>query len=297
MEELSIMHRNWANLTDALITAALAEDLGGGDLTTMAIVPDDLVSTAFLFSKDDGVLAGIDVSMKVFHTADPNLTTNTLFKDGERIRKGQKVAEISGSVASILKAERSALNFLGRLSGIATQTAEYVKRIEGCRAKILDTRKTIPTMRHLDKYAVRVGGGNNHRFGLFDMVLIKDNHIAVAGGIRIAVDNVITEVRKKDDSIKIEVECKSYEELLEAVYTPVDIIMLDNMDLAEIERSVKLIRETNAENGKSIRIEVSGNINLDTVRDVAETGVDYISIGALTHTVRNHDFSLLFEEL
>lgn len=291
------MHRNWANLTDALITAALAEDLGSGDLTTMAIVPDDLVSTAFLFSKDDGVLAGIDVSMKVFHTADPNLTTNTLFKEGELIRKGQKVAEITGSVASILKAERTALNFLGRLSGIATQTAEYVKRIEGCRAKILDTRKTIPTMRHLDKYAVRVGGGNNHRFGLFDMVLIKDNHIAVAGGIRIAVDNVVSMLHEKDESIKIEVECKSYEELLEAVYTPVDIIMLDNMDLAEIERSVKMIRETNTENGKSIRIEVSGNINLDTVRDVAETGVDYISIGALTHTVRNHDFSLLFEEL
>jgi len=297
MKEADVMHRNWAKLTDSLIEAALAEDLGAGDITTDATVPPELTSTAFLFSKSDGVLAGIDVGMKVFHKVDNQLETKTLYKDGEHISKGQKIAEISGSVSSILKGERTALNFLGRLTGIATTTSEYVGKINGLRSKILDTRKTMPTMRHLDKYAVRVGGGHNHRFGLFDMVLIKDNHIAVAGGIRIAVDNVIKEIKKKDENIKIEVECQSYEEVLEAVYTPVDIIMLDNMDLADIERSVKLISETNAENGRIIRIEASGNISLDTVCDVAETGVDYISIGALTHTVVNHDFTLLFEEL
>ncbi len=291
------MERTWAKFTDKLIKTALAEDLGDGDITTGATVPDDLVSTAFLFSKADGVLAGIDVAMKVFHKVDKSLETKTLFKDGEKIGKGQKIAEITGSVSSILKAERTALNFLGRITGIASHTAEYVQNVEGCRSKILDTRKTMPTMRHLDKYAVRVGGGHNHRFGLFDMVLIKDNHIAVAGGIRIAVDSVVSMLKNSDNDMKIEVECQSYEEVLEAVYTPVDIIMLDNMDLPEIERSVKLIRDTNTENGRTIHIEVSGNIELDSVRDIAETGVDYISIGSLTHTVKNHDFTLLFEEL
>ena len=189
------------------------------------------------------------------------------------------------------------MNFLGRMTGIATRTAEFVREIQGCHAKILDTRKTMPTMRHLDKYAVRAGGGYNHRFGLFDMVLVKDNHIVIAGGIRIAIDRVVTLLKKKDSNMKIEVECKTFEEVLEAVYTQVDIVMLDNMDITDIRKSVKLIWEANTENGRNIRIEVSGNIGLDTVRLMGETGVDYISIGSLTHSVRNHDFSLLFEEL
>jgi len=291
------MERNWAKLTDALIVAALKEDLGQGDITTEATVPKDMNSQAFLFSKANGVLAGIDVAMKVFHTVDPAFSVSTLFKDGDEIRKGQKIAEISGKVSSILKAERTALNFLGRLTGISSTTSLYVKSIEGCRAMILDTRKTMPTMRHLDKYAVKVGGGHNHRFGLDDMVLIKDNHIAVAGGIRIAVDSVVSYLKENNREMKIEVECQSYGEVLEAVYTPVDIIMLDNMDLSETERSVELIRETNNENDRTISVEVSGNIDLNSVRAVAETGVDYISVGSLTHTVYNHDFSLLFEEL
>ncbi len=293
------MERTWTKLTEKLIEAALKEDLGDGDVTTGSTVPADLVSTAFLFSKEPGVLAGIDVAMKVFRTIDHALETTVLFKDGTEITQGQKIAEITGSVASILRAERTALNFLGRMSGIATATHEFVKRLDGGRSMILDTRKTIPTMRHLDKYSVRVGGGHNHRFGLFDMVLIKDNHIAIAGGIRVAVDSVISTLgeSREENSMKIEVECKSYEEVLEAVFTPVDIIMLDNMDIPELERSVKLIRETNAENGKKIRIEASGNIDLKTVRNVAETGVDYISIGSLTHSVRSHDFTLLFDEL
>ncbi|MFC1692038.1 carboxylating nicotinate-nucleotide diphosphorylase [Candidatus Latescibacterota bacterium] len=290
------MERTWAKLTDVLIETALAEDLGDGDITSEATVPGDIISTAFLFSKYAGVLAGIDVAMKVFHMIDQSLETDVLFKDGSKITKGQKIAEINGSVLSILKAERTALNFLGRMTGIASVTADYVKKIQGCHAKILDTRKTIPTMRHLDKYSVKIGGGFNHRFGLYDMVLIKDNHIAIAGGIRLAVDRVKSLLKKKND-MKIEVECKSYEEVIEAVYRPVNIIMLDNMDISEIERSVKVIKEASSENGKNIRIEASGNIELDNVREIAETGVDYISVGSLTHSVVNHDFTLLFDEL
>jgi len=291
------MERKWVKQTNKLIEKALAEDIGDGDITTEATVPPELVSTAFVFSREEGVLAGIDIAMKVFCTADSKLVSKTFFKDGESIYKGQKIAEITGSVASILKAERTSLNFLGRMTGIATQTAEFVKRADSCRAKILDTRKTMPTMRHLDKYAVRVGGGFNHRIGLFDMVLIKDNHIAVTGGIRLAVDRAVSLLKDRNTSVKIEVECKSCEDVLEAVYTPVDIIMLDNMDLSEIERSVKLIHNKAMEKGKIIRIEASGNIGLNEVNKIAESGVDYISIGSLTHSVNSHDFTLLFNEL
>ena len=292
-----LMEKTWAKRTEELIEKALIEDIGDGDITTDAIVPPDFVSTAYLFSKQDGVLAGIDVAMKVFHTVDPSLITNILFKDGEAISHGQKIAEITGAVASILKAERTSLNFLGRMSGIASKTAQFVKLIDGCRAKILDTRKTMPTMRHLDKYAFRVGGGSNHRFGLFDMVLIKDNHIAAAGGIRIAVEYAVTALKERNKQVKIEVECKSYEEVLEAVYTPVDIIMLDNMEIQDIEKSVHTIQQITSENGRAIRIEVSGNVNANNIRTIAGIDVDYISIGALTHSIENHDFSLLFVEL
>ena len=290
------MERTWAKLTDEIIEKALKEDLGTGDITTNSIVPSKLVSSAFLFTKTPGVLAGIDVAKKVFHKVDSKLEFNSYCKDGDVINHGQNIAEINGSAASILKGERTALNLLGRMSGIATKTAAFVKLVEGCHAKILDTRKTMPTMRHLDKYSVRVGGGSNHRFGLFDMVLIKDNHIAIAGGIRIAVEKIISSLKKRD-KIKIEVECKSYDEVLEAIYTQIDIIMLDNMDIADIEKSVKAIRDASIASGKTIRIEVSGNITKNNIREIAEKGVDYISIGSLTHSVVNHDFTLLFNEL
>ena len=293
----NLMERTWAKRTDDLIEKALIEDLGDGDITTEAIVSPDIHSTAFLFSKSDGILAGIDVAMKVFHKVDPSLDTSVLFKDGEFISHGQKVAEISGSVSSILKAERTSLNFLGRMTGIASKTSLLIKSIKGCHAKILDTRKTMPTMRHLDKYAFRVGGGSNHRFGLNDMILIKDNHIAVAGSIRIAVERAVSLVKKKKMAVKIEVECKSHDDVLEAVYTPVDIIMLDNMDIAEIQKSINSIRTISSENGTKIRIEASGNINGNNIRKIANTGVDYISMGAVTHSVESHDFSLLFAEL
>ena len=292
-----LMERTWAKRTDDLIRKALEEDLGTGDVTTDATVPPELESTAFLFSKAEGVLAGIDVAMKVFLTVDKSLETNVLFKDGTSIHHGQKIAEIKGSVDSILKAERTSLNFLGRMTGIATRTFHYVTMIDGLHAKILDTRKTMPTMRHLDKYAVRVGGGSNHRFGLFDMVLIKDNHIAIAGSIRIAVEGVVNSLKAKKLDMKIEVECKSYEEVIEAAYTPVEIIMLDNMDIAEIEKSIHAVRKISSENGRKIRVEASGNVDGNNIREIAETGVDYISVGALTHSVQNHDFSLLFDEL
>ncbi|MFC1541186.1 carboxylating nicotinate-nucleotide diphosphorylase [Candidatus Latescibacterota bacterium] len=290
------MERTWAKLTDELIEKAIAEDLGTGDVTTDAIVLPDLTSTAFLFTKAPGIIAGIDVFKKVFHRIDPGLEFREHCKDGDQIKNGQKIIEIMGSVASILKGERTALNFLGRMSGIATKTALMVERIEGCHAKILDTRKTIPTMRHLDKYSVRVGGGSNHRYGLFDMVLIKDNHIAIAGTIRIAVDNVMSKLNDRNN-VKVEVECQSYDEVLEAVYTNVDIIMLDNMDLTEIIRSVEAIRDASNTNHKKILIEVSGSIDTENIKEIADTGVDYISIGSLTHSVVNHDFTLLFDEL
>jgi nicotinate-nucleotide pyrophosphorylase (carboxylating) len=292
-----VMEKKCSRITDELIERAISEDLGSGDITTDSIVPADLVSTAFLFSKEKGVLSGIDVAMNVFHKIDPSLKTKALYKDGQIINKGHKIADITGSVASILKAERTSLNFLGRMTGIASKTAQYVEIIKGCNAKILDTRKTAPTMRHLDKYSVKVGGGSNHRFGLYDMVLIKDNHIAVSGGIRIAVDLVIEHLNKNLSNYKIEVECKSFDEVLEAAYTPIDIIMLDNMEISEIRKSVSRIRKISSELGKPLRIEVSGNISTKNVREIAETGVDYISIGELTHSVTNHDFSLLFVEL
>ena len=292
-----LMERTWAKRTDELIKKALDEDLQTGDVTTDATVPPELESTAFLFSKADGVLAGIDVAMKVFLTVDKSLEMNILFKDGTTIRYGQKITEIKGSVESILKAERTALNFLGRMTGIATRTSHYVNMIDGFHAKILDTRKTMPTMRHLDKYAVRVGGGSNHRFGLFDMALIKDNHIAIAGSIRIAVECVVNSLKAKKLDMKIEVECKSFDEVIEAAYTPVEIIMLDNMDIAEIEKSIHAVRKISSENGRKIRVEASGNVDGNNIREIAETGVDYISVGALTHSVQNHDFSLLFDEL
>lgn len=290
------MERTWAERTDELIIQALHEDLGTGDITTKAIVPRKIISTAYLFNKTPGVLAGIDVAKKVFQQVDPKLEFNICCKDGHAIKNGVKIAEITGSVSSILQAERTALNFLGRMSGIATLTAKYVNMVNDHHAKILDTRKTIPTMRHLDKYAVTVGGGSNHRFGLFDMVLIKDNHIAIAGGIRIAVDQVVSSLKNRD-KIKVEIECKSLDEVLEAIYTPVDIIMLDNMDIADIEASVDAIRESSAETGRTIRIEASGNVDMGTVKGIAAAGVDYISIGELTHSVTNHDFTLLFNEL
>jgi nicotinate-nucleotide pyrophosphorylase (carboxylating) len=292
-----LLDRKREGLTADLIRRELDEDIGAGDITTDAIVAPELVSTAFLFSKAKGILAGMDVAADVFRAVDSSLTVRAFYRDGDLLNEGRKVADITGPVGSILRAERTALNFLGRMSGIATKTRQYVALVEGLPVRIIDTRKTAPGMRHLDKYAVKTGGGANHRFGLHDMVLIKDNHIAVSGGIRIAVEHAVDHVRRMGRCVKIEVECKSFDEVLEAMYTPADVIMLDNMDAGEIRKSVVEARKISSETGRKVLLEASGNVCLKNVREIAETGIDVISVGALTHSVVCHDFSLLFVEL
>jgi nicotinate-nucleotide pyrophosphorylase (carboxylating) len=266
----------------ALIRHALSEDLGEGDVTSEAIIPADASATAEIKAKQDLVLAGIDVAREVFHHLDPSIKFEQLAKDGDKIKTGAVLARVSGKTRVLLAGERVALNVLQHLSGIATLTARYVEKLSGTKARILDTRKTIPGLRQLEKYAVRMGGGKNHRMGLFDMVLIKDNHIKAAGGITIAVGRVREKLR---DRFKIEVEAKTLDEVREALAAKADIIMLDNMTLDRMKEAVKLIA------GKAL-VEASGNVTLETVRAVAETGVDLISVGALTHSAPAADISM-----
>ncbi len=265
-----------------LIQQSIEEDLGSQDLTTDAILRDKLDSSAAILAKEDMVLAGVDVAGEVFLFVDPDLDYSPCFTDGERVKKGGRIAEIKGEAASILKAERVALNFLQHLSGVATITSAFVNRVSDLPVKIMDTRKTLPGFRMLEKYAVRMGGGENHRMGLYDAVLIKDNHIAVAGGIGSAVE----QVRERHPGIApIEVETTDLTEVQEALKVQADVIMLDNMDLITMTAAVELIR-------KRAKVEASGNISLENVREVALTGVDRISIGPLTHSVRAMDISL-----
>ncbi len=265
-----------------IVRSALAEDLGTGDLTTDAIVPADRTATAEMIAKEDFVLAGIGVAEEVFQQVDPALKLEAFFDDGSFIPRGSSVAKIEGAAASILKGERVALNFLQHLSGVATLTAAFVREVRGRTASILETRKTLPGLRALEKYAVRMGGGTNHRMGLYDAVLIKDNHIAVGGGITAAVEKVR---EKHPDLQPIEVEVTDLKEVEEALKVEADILLLDNMDLDTLRAAVERVR------GRALT-EASGNITLKTVRSVAETGVDRISVGALTHSVRAVDLSL-----
>jgi nicotinate-nucleotide pyrophosphorylase (carboxylating) len=271
---------------DKIIKNALKEDIGSGDITTEAIFDKYKLSSAVITAKESGILAGIDVVMRVFKLVDFKLIFKTLVSDGERIFPNLKVAKIKGDIRSILMAERTALNFLGRMSGVATFTYEFVKRIEGTNAKILDTRKTAPNLRILDKYAVSVGGGFNHRMGLYDMFLIKDNHIKAMGSLDKAVKKAIEFRKLKRKNWKIEVEAENIKQVKEVLSAKVDRIMLDNMNLEMIKKSVELVN-------KKAEVEVSGNVNLDVIRDIALTGVDFISIGSLTHSIKNLDFSLL----
>src|SRR4030042_435618 len=270
------------HLLTKLIRTGLAEDIGAGDVTTGAAVRGDATGYAQATAKAALVVAGIDVFGEVFLTFDPALKFTRRLGDGERAGKGDLLAEVSGSLASILTAERVALNLFQRMCGVATLPRRYVERIEGTRAKILDTRKTVPGLRFLDKYAVRVGGGGNHRFALYDGVLIKDNHITAAGGTAPAVRRVRERV---PHTLKIEVEVKNLAELEEALAAGVDAIMLDNMGIAEMAASVK-------RGGGMIPLEASGNMTLERVREVAAVGVDFISVGALTHSVAAADVSL-----
>lgn len=267
---------------DDLIKQTLKEDIGAGDVTTNALIPDALISTATMVAKANGIIAGMEVAEAVFRFLSPQILWRPLIKDGDKIGKGDLLVEMSGPFRALLSGERLALNFLQRMSGIATLTGLFVAQVADYGTKILDTRKTVPGLRLLDKYAVKAGGGENHRIGLYDMVLIKDNHIKVAGGIKKAVEQIRKQI---PDDMKIEVETTSIAEVKEALVMKVDIIMLDNMSNETMETCVKLINH-------QAKVEASGNMNLERVREVAATGVDYISIGALTHSVTALDISM-----
>jgi len=271
-----------------LIHLALSEDIGKRDLTSEAVVENKLFGRAIILAKQEGTLAGLPVAKLVFQMVNPAVVFNLLKQDGERIRKGEKVVLVQGKVKSILSAERTALNFLQRLSGIATLTAKYVENIKGAKAKILDTRKTTPGLRVLEKYAVKAGGGENHRMGLFDMILIKENHIKAAGGISDATKKARSKYRTK----KIEVEVRNLSEVKETIEAEPDWIMLDNMKIQQMKKAVRMIRST----APNIKIEASGGINLRNVRKIALTGVDFISVGALTHSAPALDLSLILIE-
>jgi len=272
-----------------LIKKAIKEDMGkNGDITTDSIIPASKKGRAVLKAKSPGIVSGLQVFEDTFFYIDNKLKIETFFKDGDRVAQGDIVAVIKGSLNSILKAERTALNFIQRMSGISTYAGQFVQAVTGTKATVLDTRKTLPGFRTLDKYAVKAGGATNHRTGLFDMFLIKDNHIAAAGSITKAVKKALAYRNKNGLDSKIEVEIKNIEEFKEAQKLEVDWIMLDNMTVDDIKKCVNL------NNGK--KLEVSGNVNLETVKKLAETGVDYISVGALTHSVKALDLSLLVEQ-
>ena len=265
-----------------IVERALAEDIGAGDATTNSIVPHGARVKAKLIAKAAGVIAGLEVAELTFRSLDATIKFNSMVVDGDQIEAGQVLAEIEGPARPVLTAERTALNLLGRMSGIATMTREFVNAVDGTKAKILDTRKTAPSLRILDKMAVRKGGGENHRIGLFDMILIKDNHIDFAGSITRAVKRA----REGNSQLEIEVEARTLAAVSECLNLNVSRIMLDNMALAEMREAVRLVH------GRA-KVEASGNVTLDSVRAIAETGVDYISIGALTHSVRALDLSLV----
>ena len=265
-----------------IIEAALAEDIGTGDITTQATVSRKKKGRAQAIAKDDFVIAGIDVFAETFQLLDKSIKVKKLMNDGCRAKKGDVIAEVSGSLSNILQAERVALNLFQRMSGIATLTAKYVEAVHGTKAKIFDTRKTLPGLRILDKMAVRIGGGCNHRTGLYDGVLIKDNHIEAAGGITSAVK---AQRKRLPHTLKIEVETKNMKEVKEALKCSVDIIMLYNMSVPAMKKAVDFVA------GRAL-LEASGNVSLQRVSEIAATGVDLISIGELTHSVRAADISL-----
>ncbi len=270
------------NQLDQLIELALKEDIGNGDLTTNLLVPEFLNSKAYMKSKAEGVIAGLKVAERVFKKLDNNIKWNQKFSDGDKIKPGDILVDFEGSYKAILTGERTALNFLQRMSGIATATSKFVEAVKHTKTKILDTRKTVPGLRMLDKYSVKMGGGKNHRIGLYDMVLIKENHIRIAGSIKDAVRQIRSRLKP---GIKIEVETTNLSEVKEALNSNADVIMLDNMDTEIIRQAVKVI-------GGRALTEASGNINMDNVKKVAETGVDFISIGAITHSVTTLDIAL-----
>lgn len=269
---------------ERVVRRALREDLGSGDVTTNWIIPADQTSQAIIIAKAEGVIAGLDVARAVFRLVDPRITFEPVVGDGAAVKPRDLIARLAGPTRGLLSGERVALNFMQRLSGTASMARAYSQAIAGTRAVVLDTRKTTPGLRLLEKYAVRMGGGQNHRIGLYDMVLIKDNHIQAAGSITAAVQRVKAKNRKR---LPIEVEVRTLPELEEALGLGVDRILLDNMDCAQMRQAVEVVA------GRT-PLEASGNVTLQNIRQVAETGVDYISSGALTHSVKALDLSLDF---
>lgn len=278
---------NIEELIDQKLKQFLEEDIGSGDITSESIIPSNLRYKGEFISKADGVIAGLEIAAQVFRSLSPDILFNIHSEDGKFVKNGQTVATINGPARQILMAERVALNLLQRMSGIATITRQFVEKLKGTNTKILDTRKTAPGLRIFDKLAVKIGGGENHRFGLFDMVLIKENHITVAGSISEAVSRVQTKI---DDDIKIEVEVKSLDELHEALQLKIDRILLDNMSIKEMKKAVQIA-------GGRIPLEASGNVTPDRVEDIAATGVNFISAGMLTHSVEAMDISLLLKSV
>lgn len=275
-----------ANL-DELIRMALREDIGDGDHSTLACIPSTAVGTAKMVAKQDGVLCGAIVGERVFHQVDPTLKVSLLKNDGDVVKKGDIVMLVEGHSGSILTAERTALNFMQRLSGIATETKRMVAMLDGLNTRLLDTRKTTPNMRLLEKYAVACGGGTNHRIGLYDMIMLKDNHIDFAGGIEAAIDRTRQYLKEKGKNLKIEIEVRNLDELERVLaHGGVDRIMLDNFDIPTLREAVRRI------DGR-FETEASGGITDQTLRPYAETGVDFISVGALTHHIKSLDLSLV----
>jgi nicotinate-nucleotide pyrophosphorylase (carboxylating) len=272
-----------------LISRALREDVGSGDITSAATIDRGQISQAVILCKQDGILAGVQVAIQVFRTVDADLQVIPRHKDKDPLKAGESILGLKGRTLSILQGERVALNFLSHLSGIATLTNKFVEQVKGLPVKITDTRKTIPLWRNLQKQAVLAGGGYNHRMGLYDMVLIKENHIRAAKGICRAVAQARDYLQQRNLTADIEVETTNIDEVHEALTCRVNRIMLDNMTIPEMAEAVKLIN-------RQVEVEASGGVNLDNVRAIAETGVTYISIGALTHSVQALDFSLLIEE-
>ena len=271
-------------LIDRLIDLSFAEDIGDGDHTTLSCIPADAMGKSKLLIKEEGILAGIEVAKEVFARFDPTMKVEVFINDGVHVKPGDVAMIVEGKVQSLLQTERLMLNIMQRMSGIATMTNKYVQRLEGTKTRVLDTRKTTPGMRILEKMAVKIGGGVNHRIGLFDMILLKDNHVDFAGGIANAVNRAKEYCKAKGKNLKIELEVRNFDELNQALELGVDRIMLDNFTPANTRKAVELI------NGR-IETESSGGITFDTLRDYAECGVDYISVGALTHSVKGLDMS------
>lgn len=272
-------------MEDKLIDLSFAEDIGDGDHTTLCCIPEDAMGKSHLLIKEDGILAGVEVAKKVFARFDDTMKVEVLIQDGAHVKKGDIAMVVTGKVRSLLQTERLMLNIMQRMSGIATMTNKYVEKLKGTKTHVLDTRKTTPGMRMLEKQAVKIGGGMNHRIGLFDMILLKDNHVDFAGGITNAIDRCHKYLEEKGLKLKIEIEVRNFDELQQVIdHGGVDRIMLDNFSVAETRKAVEII-------AGRFETESSGGITFDTIRQYAECGVDFISVGALTHSVKGLDMS------